>query len=159
MPDVLRRATGVLCAFAMLLSLSACDSEAAPDHAPRAAQDLADEAASQQSKWHNMRVEHYNVTYLLVEGPNGTPAAYRKVIVRNGAVLDTTCPDGPCPSKHLRDLRLVPELFKLIRPEAGACTVSVVYHVDFHFPSIINRTCDGTGSDRIVVVNFSTFPS
>lgn len=98
------------------------------------------------------------ITFLLVEGGEGTAPAYRLVKVRENSVMDTTCPESTCPKAMLRDVRQVFELFKLVNEEAPGCVVKVTYHADFHFPNLIRRACDGVASPKsytLIVTGFS----
>ncbi len=117
------------------------------------------EVLAQSEAWHGRRIFNYDITYLLIEDMASGAPAYRVVKVRSGAVLDTRCPESICPVAQLRDLRLVPELFKLIRESSAECNFQIIYSKDFNFPSVIDRNCAKLGvHDRIVVTGFAPFP-
>jgi predicted small lipoprotein YifL len=154
-----RQRLSALVLLAALFTLTACALPAMPSAAPVDAgkQDRLDEASRRNALWRDMRVEVYTIDYLLVEGPDGTPPAYRRVSARGNFVLDTTCPESKCPTSTLRDVRLIHELFAMVNADATGCAIKVLYHPDFHFPSLIQRNCSASGGsvNSLVVVGFA----
>lgn len=123
-------------------------------------QEVVLKAQEERKLWSAQIIDHYEVNYLLIEGDDSAPEAYRLVKVRNNAVLDTTCPFAKCPSLHLRDLRTIPEVFSLIVDNAGQCDISVTYHPTLHFPSYIRANCARSGRPdfRIIVRGLAANP-
>jgi hypothetical protein len=115
------------------------------------------EIAVHERKWQQMRLTGYVIEYLLVEGPDGTPPAYRRVVVTSNSVLDTDCRDGLCPTGELRDLRMIHELFGLARAAEPRCVIKLAFDGDWHFPTIVQRSCPDTParSFRVLVTGFS----
>lgn len=141
-----------------VISISGCSVLTGGDDS--AAREIVLKAQEQRKLWSGQIIDHYEVNYLLIEGGDGAPEAYRLVKVRNNAVLDTTCPFAKCPSLHLRDLRTIPEVFNLIVDNAGLCDISVTYHPTLYFPSYIRANCARSGKPdfRVIVRGLAANP-
>jgi hypothetical protein len=149
----------VCCVLLAGLLMSACALSAPGAGGAQDKTEFTAEVLAQSEAWHDRRISNYNITYLLIEDVASGAPAYRQVKVRSGAVLDTICPESICPTAQLRDLRLVPELFTMIRDNSAECEFQIIYNKDFHFPSVIDRTCAKLGvHDRIMVTSFAPFP-
>jgi Family of unknown function (DUF6174) len=158
-PLPLRHAINWL-ALTLVASLGLAGCSALLGHNDAVAQELVLSAQENRKLWSAQIIDHYEVNYLLIEGDDGAPEAYRVVKVRNNAVLDTTCPFGKCPSLHLRDLRTIPELFNLIVDNAELCDIGVTYHSMLHFPSYIRANCGRSGKPdfRVIVRGLAANP-
>ncbi len=154
LPTALQMAITGLAAITMV-ACSAPDPKNAP-----AQNDIVTEAQSQRKQWNDLKVRRYTITYVLIEGNDSVKPAYRLVKAIDTGVLDTNCPNGICPTLHLRDLRTIPDLFTLIVDSAGACNMSAVYHARWHYPTIVRADCARSGKPdfRVIVQDLALEP-
>lgn len=130
-----------------MVACSASASESAQSQ-----NDIVTEAQSQRKQWNELNLKRYDVTYVLIEGDDSVTPAYRLVKTINNGVLDTTCPNGICPTLHLRHLRTIPDLFTLIVDSADVCDMSVVYDARWHYPTIVRADCAAAGKPDFRVI-------
>jgi Family of unknown function (DUF6174) len=142
----------------ILVITVACNTE--PSRDTTSQDDIVSEAQSQRKQWNEQKVRRYDVTYVLIEGDDSVKPAYRLVKAINNGVLDTTCPNGICPTLHLRNLRTIPDLFTLIIDSAGVCDLSVVYDARRHYPTIVRANCGSSGKPdfRVIVQGLALEP-
>lgn len=140
------------------IATAACNMQS-PSSAP-ARDDIVTEAQSRRKQWKDLKFERYTITYVLIEGDDSVKPAYRLVKAINNSVLDTNCPNGICPTLHLRDLRTIPDLFTLIVEHADVCDTSVVYHARWHYPTIVRANCARSGKPdfRVIVQDLALEP-
>jgi hypothetical protein len=119
-----------------------------------------EDAKARRERWMRERPLHYEIRYLMVEGGPGTAESYRFVKIRNSSVLDTTCPNGPCPIAHLKHVRQVHEVYDLIIEDDPDCEVKAIYRNDINIPSLVTRVCTpGTKADfSLAITAFSATP-